>query len=87
MVGVNMVLAEFAKFKHGLYKSCGIECSEGSYARTMFTPTVFSRRRTRGRAASSVQGISQARMFFLLFRSQVFHKPGISQARNFTSLA
>ena len=25
MVGVNMVLAELVKFKHGLYKSCGIE--------------------------------------------------------------
>ena len=24
-----MVLAEFVKFKHGLYKSCGIECFEG----------------------------------------------------------
>jgi len=24
-----MVLAEFIKFKHGLYKSCGIECFEG----------------------------------------------------------
>ena len=24
MVGVNLVLAEFVKFKHGLYKSCGI---------------------------------------------------------------
>ena len=29
MVGVNMVLAWFVKFKHGLYKSCGIECVEG----------------------------------------------------------
>ena len=29
MVGVNMVLAEFIEFKHGLYKSCGIECFEG----------------------------------------------------------
>ena len=29
MVGVNMVLAEFARFKCGLYKSCGIECLEG----------------------------------------------------------
>ena len=29
MVGVNMVLAEFVKFKHGLHKSCGIECLEG----------------------------------------------------------
>ena len=29
MVGVNMVLAEFVKFKHGLYKSCGMECFEG----------------------------------------------------------
>ena len=29
MVGVNMVLAEYIKFKHGLYKSCGIECFEG----------------------------------------------------------
>ena len=29
MVGVNMVLAESVKFKHGLYKSCGIECFEG----------------------------------------------------------
>ena len=25
MVEVNMVLAEFDRFKHGLYKSCGIE--------------------------------------------------------------
>ena len=24
-----MVLAEFIEFKHGLYKSCGIECFEG----------------------------------------------------------
>ena len=24
-----MVLAEFIKFKHGLYKSCGIGCFEG----------------------------------------------------------
>ena len=30
MVGVNMVLAEFVKFKHGLYKSCVIECFEGT---------------------------------------------------------
>ena len=29
MVGVNMVLAEYVKFKHGLHKSCGIECFEG----------------------------------------------------------
>ena len=29
MVGVNMVLAEFVKFKHGLCKSCGIEWFEG----------------------------------------------------------
>ena len=29
MVGVNMVLAEFMKSKHGLYKSCGMECFEG----------------------------------------------------------
>ena len=29
MVGVNMVLAESVKFKHGLYKSCGTECFEG----------------------------------------------------------
>ena len=29
MVGVNMVLAELVKFKHGLYQSCGIECFEG----------------------------------------------------------
>ena len=29
MVGVSMVLAEFVKFKHGLYKSCGVECFEG----------------------------------------------------------
>ena len=29
MVGVNMVLAESVRFKHGLYKSCGIECFEG----------------------------------------------------------
>ena len=28
MVGVNMVLAQFVKFKHGLYKSCGLECLE-----------------------------------------------------------
>ena len=28
MVGENMVLAEFVKFKHGLYKSCGIEWFE-----------------------------------------------------------
>ena len=29
MVGVSMVLAELAKFKPGLYNSCGIECFEG----------------------------------------------------------
>ena len=29
MVAVSMVLAEFVKFKHGLYRSCGIECFEG----------------------------------------------------------
>ena len=29
MVGVNMVLAEFVKFKHGLYKSCVTDCLEG----------------------------------------------------------
>ena len=29
MVGVNMVLAEFVQFKHGLYKSYSIECLEG----------------------------------------------------------
>ena len=29
MVGVSMVLAEFVIFKHGLYKSCGIEWFEG----------------------------------------------------------
>ena len=28
MVGVNMDLAEFMKFKHGLHNSCGIECLE-----------------------------------------------------------
>ena len=34
LVGVNMVLAEFIEFKHGLYKSCGINVSHGYYART-----------------------------------------------------
>ena len=29
MVGVNRVLAEFVKFKHGVYESCGTECFEG----------------------------------------------------------
>ena len=29
MVGVDMVLAEPVRFKHGLYKSCGIDCVEG----------------------------------------------------------
>ena len=29
MVGVTMVLGEFVNFKHGLYKSSGIECFEG----------------------------------------------------------
>ena len=29
MVGVNMVLAEFSKSKHGLCKSFDIECLEG----------------------------------------------------------
>ena len=29
MVGVDMALAELVRFKHGLYKSCGIECVEG----------------------------------------------------------
>ena len=29
VVEINMVLAEFVKFKNGLYKSCGIECFEG----------------------------------------------------------
>ena len=28
-VGVNMVLAESVKFKHGLYRSCSKECFEG----------------------------------------------------------
>ena len=42
MVGVNMVLAEFIKFKHGLYKCCGINVH---HARSMFTPTMFSRGR------------------------------------------
>ena len=45
MVGVNMVLAEFIRLKHGLYKSCGI-VFWGCCARTMSTPTMFSRRRT-----------------------------------------
>ena len=26
MVGVSIVLAEFVQFKHGSYKSCGVEC-------------------------------------------------------------
>ena len=29
MAGVSMVLAEFVQFKHGLCKSCGVECFEG----------------------------------------------------------
>ena len=29
VVGVNMVLAQVVRFKHGLYKSCGVECFEG----------------------------------------------------------
>ena len=37
-----MVLAQFIDFKHGRYKSCGINASHGYYARTMFT-TIFSR--------------------------------------------
>ena len=28
MVGVNMVLAQFVEFKHGLHKSCGVEFFE-----------------------------------------------------------
>ena len=38
-----MVLAELIKLKHGLYKSCGINVH---HARTMFTPTMFSRGRS-----------------------------------------
>ena len=47
MVGVNVVLAESVKFKHGLYQSCGIECFEGILLEPclMFTPTMFSRGR------------------------------------------
>ena len=37
MVGVNMVLAEFIKFKRGLYKSCGIEWFQG----TMLEPCLL----------------------------------------------
>ena len=37
MVGVNMVLAESVQFKHGLYKSCGIVCFEG----TMLEPCLI----------------------------------------------
>ena len=29
MLGANMVLAESAKFKYGLYNSCVVECFEG----------------------------------------------------------
>ena len=29
MVGVNMVLTYFVKFKHRLCRSCGIECLDG----------------------------------------------------------
>ena len=60
MVGVNMVLAEFVKFKHGLYKSCGIEWFEGIFDRAMFTPTMFSRGRrmvpTASTAAEEARG-------------------------------
>ena len=37
MVGVNMVLAESVKFKHGLHKSCGMEWFEG----TMLEPCLL----------------------------------------------
>ena len=42
-----MVLAEFIKLKHGLYKSCDININPGYNARTMFTPIMFSRGRLR----------------------------------------
>ena len=41
MVGVNMVLAGFACFKHGLYKSCGIEWFEGIIARAIVTHVII----------------------------------------------
>ena len=51
MVGVNTALAEFVKFKHGLYRSCGMNVH---HARTMFTPTMFSCGRCCGVAETSV---------------------------------
>ena len=41
MVGVNMVLAEFVKFKDGLYDSCGIEWFEGIMLETCLLQPCF----------------------------------------------
>ena len=41
MVGANMVLAEFVKFKHGLHNSCGIECAEAIMLEPYFLQPCF----------------------------------------------
>ena len=52
MVGVNMVLAEFIEFVSYSY----LRACRGYYARTMFTPTMFSRGRGSDTVLISVDG-------------------------------
>ena len=53
MAGVSMVSAEFAKFKHGLHKSCGIECLEGMMLEPcLLQPCFHVAGRRRARAAA-----------------------------------
>ena len=48
LVGVNMVLAEFVKFKHGLYKSCGLIWFEGIVLEPCLLQLCFHVAGTRG---------------------------------------
>ena len=61
MVGVNMVLAESVKFKHGLCKSCGVEWFEGivlepCLLKPCFHVAAIGGRRGGGRATSPRSG-------------------------------
>ena len=68
-----MVLAEFVEFKHGLYKSCGIECFEVIVLETCLLQPCFHvaghalRRRRRQEASHSSQPLFLLCQFVLAY--------------------
>ena len=79
MVGVIMVPAEFIKFKHGLYKSYGIECFEGIMLESCLLQQCFH---AAGQDGTTLAWVVLARQDMVHYECMALVRQKITIARN-----